>query len=352
MNQTEANSLSTDDMLSTRLSTALSTPLGEPINVVKFLRKSTFDEIVSFFNQIPFPTNLSHFDCDCYFAVYKSRFTDEEIQKLFIQLNMKKVKMNVDLFCKIAKNDDYKLLKWMEIVQSNECPIDIVDYITDLNVLKYFLNLGYKPSSWAPVKQFDEGNDEDLDQRLELLLDYPSIVEDYDGLQWLFIDAYRDEHLPIIAKIVERYPDWLDTEHGWNYKYTVLQKENGDQKNTIYLNYELMTCWELYDDHDKDEEDEVEDDEEYTKLDELLSTITPDADTVIICGKNSCLPYHVIKKVFEKCDFSTEEMKDAFNQFKEDISENTTFSVRRDLSSLLSIADQTMKKKRRMTRKN
>jgi hypothetical protein len=348
MNQTEVNSLSTDAILSVGLSTHLSTPLGEPLVVPKFLRASTFEEILSFFNQMP--TNLKDFDYRCYNAVYNSRFTDEQIQRLFIQLHMKHVKMNHELFFQVAKNQEYTLLKWMELSQSEKCPSEIVDVITDLNVLKYFLQLGYKPSSWAPINQFERGNNEDFDQRLELLLNYPSIIDDYEGLQWLFIDDYSDKHLPIIAKIVERYPDWVDTEHGWNYKYTILQNNNENEDNIIYLNYKLMTSWELYDDYDKDEEDEVEDDDNYTELDELLSTITPNADTVIICGKNSCLPYHVIKKVFEKCEFSNTEMKRAFTQFRKDIDETNSSSVKEDLDSLLAIADPSLSKKKR--RKN
>jgi hypothetical protein len=150
--------------------------------------------------------------------------------------------------------------------------------------------------------------------------------------------------------MVEKCPAWLDTEHGWNYKYTLLQRENGDTKNLTYLNYKLMTNWEDYGDYDIDEEDELKDDEEYTQLDELLLTIIPNEETVRICGKNSCLPYHVIKKVFEKCDFSTKKMKKAFEYFKEDIEENHTLSVNHNLSELIQLAESKMKKKRKISK--
>jgi len=238
----------------------------------------------------------------------------------------------------------------MEISQHNKCPSDIIDVITDINCLKYFLNAGYEPSPWAPVNQMEEKDG--FEERFELLLNYPSIVENYEGFQWLFIDDFKESHLPILSKMVEKCPAWLDTEHGWNYKYTLLQRKNGHAKNLIYLNHKLMTNWEKYEDYDIDEDDKVQEDDEYIELDELLSTITPNEDTVRICGKNTCLPYHAIRKVFEKCDFSSKKMKEAFEDFKNDIDDNFTMSVKEGLSELIVLVESKRNKRRRVVKKS
>jgi len=295
------------------------------IDILYEINNNTAEKIITILREIIYNISLETENLikDCYKAVLYREFSQEDTQLIFILLHIKKIPFDTELFISVAKLRFYTLLKWMEIVEPENCPEEIVDVIIyDINVLKYFLNIGYCPSDWA-IANHAESN-KDLDERLDLLFQYKETFETYESFQWLFIDNFREENLPILKKMVEICPEWLSTEHGWIYKYTLLRKENGNTINTTYLNCKLMISFETYTEYEEDEEEDVNQDSDYIELDSLLEEVEPNEETIRICGKNTSLTYHVIKKVFEKANFNSARMKEALNDFKKYIKDNNS----------------------------
>ncbi len=275
---------------------------------------------------------LESFDRDStHKEILRSKFSQDQIVELFQYVYTKYTSFNDELYITIAKKKHYNLLKWMERIEPENFPGYVVNVIEDISVIEYFLKLDYEPNEWAIPNATEFDN---CDERIDLFLDYEITLDD-EAFQWLAIDDFQESHIPIIHKMAAKRPEWLNSEHGWVFTYRVMHPEEGSIE---HLNKILMTSWEDYDYYDSDDEDEIANDSNYQELDEFLERVKPNANTIYICGKNSSLSYIVIKKIFEKAEFTTCQMMSALSVFKEDITENIAMISKSQLSNLFKIA--------------